>query len=201
MQARCLDLLVVVTTLAAFGSCHHATEIDPSPTVPLHSRWNGTIESPQTLAGAIQIHGSAWIGPISATDSSRTTANISIANAAANGIHPWAVRQGQCAVRRRHGDQGDVAHGRVVPQGNGQAEPVHRGHHQIHQDRFRPLQLHHVQGRFGVMGHDGWMSVIFQDVDQQLCDAGLVIDYENQWGSFRNSVGRNGARLIESPLA
>jgi len=29
-----LDLLVVVTTLALLGSCHHATEIDPSPTVP-----------------------------------------------------------------------------------------------------------------------------------------------------------------------
>jgi hypothetical protein len=98
MQARCLDLLVVVTTLALLGSCHHATEIYPSPTVPLHSRWNGTIESPQSLAGAIQIHGSAWIGPISATDSSRTTANISIANAAANGVHPWAVRQGQCGT-------------------------------------------------------------------------------------------------------
>jgi hypothetical protein len=79
-----------------FGSCHHATEIDPSPTVPLRQRWNGRLESPQSLAGAVQIHGSAWIGPATATDSSRTYANIAITNAAADGIHPWAVRQGQC---------------------------------------------------------------------------------------------------------
>jgi hypothetical protein len=98
MQARCLDLLVVVTTLALLGSCRHATQIDPSPTVPLHSRWNGTVGSPQSLTGVVQIHGSAWMGPVSATDSSRTSANISITNAATGGIHPWAVRQGQCGT-------------------------------------------------------------------------------------------------------
>jgi len=98
MQARYLDLVVVVTTLALLGSCHHSTEIDPAPTVPLHSRWNGTLESPQSLAGAVQIHGSAWIGPVSATDSSRTTASIMITNAAPKGVHPWAVRQGQCGT-------------------------------------------------------------------------------------------------------
>jgi hypothetical protein len=91
-------LVVVVTAIAMFGSCHHATEIDPSPTVPLRLRWNGTLESPQTLAGAVQIHGSTWIGPVSATDSSRTYASIAITNAAAGGLHPWSVRQGQCGT-------------------------------------------------------------------------------------------------------
>jgi hypothetical protein len=123
MQARYLDLTVVVTTLALLGSCHHATEIDPSPTVPLHSRWNATIESPQTLAGAVQIHGSAWIGPVSASDSSRTSASISITNAAAGGIHPWAVRQGQCGT-----DQGPFGSPSDYPPLKVQGDGMARSH-------------------------------------------------------------------------
>lgn len=112
MPRRCLNLMTLAAASAMVAGCflHHGQRIAASPTVPLRARWNGTLESPQSLAGAVQIHGTAWIGPATATDSSRTTVSISITNATSGGVHPWAVRQGQCGT-----DQGPLGAALAYP--------------------------------------------------------------------------------------
>jgi hypothetical protein len=83
--------LVVVAT-----GCHHGVLINPSPAIPMASRWTGTLASPQSLQGAVQIHGSAWMAPPSVSDSTRTLISMQIANAAPGGVHPWGVHRGSC---------------------------------------------------------------------------------------------------------
>ena len=123
MLRKGLNLIIVGGASVMLAGClfHHGERITASPTVPLRSRWNGTLESPQSLAGAIQIHGSTWIGPATASDSSRTTVSIAITNATSGGVHPWAVRQGQCGT-----DQGPFGAALAYPPlkvgGNGESE-------------------------------------------------------------------------------
>ena len=100
MLRRCVNVITLGAAGVMLAGClfHHAEQIAPSPTVPLRARWNGTLESPQSLAGAGQIHVNSGMGPGTATDSSRTAVSITITNATAGGVHPWAVRQGQCGT-------------------------------------------------------------------------------------------------------
>jgi hypothetical protein len=93
MMRRWRSLLSVGVVLAG---CHRSVEINPSPAIPMASRWNATLASPTNLAGAVQVRGSAWMAPVSRTDSSRTLVAIDIMNATPGGLHPWAVHQGQC---------------------------------------------------------------------------------------------------------
>lgn len=84
-------VLVIVAT-----GCHHSVEINPSPAIPMSSRWTATIASPADLRGAVEIHGAGWMAPPSLSDSSRTLVEIHIANASPGGVHPWGIHKGSC---------------------------------------------------------------------------------------------------------
>jgi hypothetical protein len=60
----------------------------------LNTRWHGTLASPATLAGAVQISGSATMAP--GSDARTTSVRLDLANAAPGGEHPWGLHRGQC---------------------------------------------------------------------------------------------------------
>jgi hypothetical protein len=88
--------LVLVGLSVVVVGCHSSVQINPAPNSRQADRWTAVLVSPQSLTGAVQIHGSAWMGPASASDSAHTLVSVSISNAAPGGVHPWSIHQGQC---------------------------------------------------------------------------------------------------------
>lgn len=92
-----LVLTVVLGALSATacnpfsrGQAVRVSTDDPT----MNTAWHGTLVSPVSLAGAVQMTGTALMAPD--VDSTRTTVNVSLANAAPGGLHPWEVREGRC---------------------------------------------------------------------------------------------------------
>ncbi len=98
-----------VLVIAAVG-CHHAVEINAKQPIPVGSRWTATLATPDALRGAVQIHGSAWMGPPAVGDTARALIAIQIANAAPGGVHPWGVHEGTCG-----NDRGIYGAGQAYP--------------------------------------------------------------------------------------
>lgn len=74
---------------------------DPAVTVTardatLNSRWHANLASPASLAGVVQMNGSASMAP--SPDGTSTNITISLANAAPGGVHPWSAHWGQCGT-------------------------------------------------------------------------------------------------------
>lgn len=110
MPARTLPM--VAAALLALAACNpfarkHAVQIS-SGEVSYSKRWNASLATPAELAGAIQVHGSAWMAPGQSTNT--TLVNVSISNAAPGGVHPWHVHRGQCG-----NDQGIVGQASDYP--------------------------------------------------------------------------------------
>ena len=87
-------------TLALAVACggNQAVRLDESNELP-GTRWQGTVSSPPTLDGAVEMTGSAWMAEAEESDSA-TYVQVSISNAAPGGVHPWQVRRGQCGSDR-----------------------------------------------------------------------------------------------------
>jgi hypothetical protein len=62
----------------------------------LNTRWHANLASPASLAGVVQMNGPASMAP--SPDSTSTDITIALANASPGGLHPWAVRRGQCGA-------------------------------------------------------------------------------------------------------
>ena len=62
----------------------------------LNTRWHANLVSPASLAGAVQMSGSASMAP--APDTTHTVVSLSLANAAPGGLHPWEARLGRCGT-------------------------------------------------------------------------------------------------------
>lgn len=93
-------MLTVTLALIASTACnpfHHAQAVHVSAQdATLNSRWHANLASPASLAGAVQMNGSASMAP-SPTGTS-TTITINLANASPGGRHPWAIHMGQCGA-------------------------------------------------------------------------------------------------------
>ena len=59
-------------------------------------RWNGTLASPASLAGAVQMKGAATMTP--STKAGNTSVNVNLSNATPGGMHPWQLHRGQCGL-------------------------------------------------------------------------------------------------------
>lgn len=93
--------LVLMTFAAVMFAACNPFRSDPAvqmsaedPT--LNSRWHANLASPATLAGAVQISGSASMAP--SPDGAHTDITLALANASPGGLHPWAVHRGQCGA-------------------------------------------------------------------------------------------------------
>jgi hypothetical protein len=84
--------------LCAFGavSCggHQPVELS-AKNQPLTPRWNATLTTPASLAGALQIRGTGWMAA-NDKNADQTMAQAQIENAAPGGLHPWHVHRGRC---------------------------------------------------------------------------------------------------------
>ena len=62
----------------------------------LNSTWHANLASPASLAGVIQMNGSASMAP--APEGGGTIVTLDLANASPGGVHPWEARAGQCGT-------------------------------------------------------------------------------------------------------
>ena len=60
----------------------------------VNSRWSGTLASPASLAGAVQIKGLVTMTP--GSNGGNTRVALDLSNASPGGVHPWQLRSGQC---------------------------------------------------------------------------------------------------------
>jgi hypothetical protein len=92
----------LVAALFALGACNpFRSPFKQQPVVQVstgdvnsNSRWHGSLTSPASLAGAVQINGTATMTPGSSTGNTYVRVNLS--NASPGGAHPWQLRRGQC---------------------------------------------------------------------------------------------------------
>ena len=94
---RIATLAVPLLVLTACGSFGRDPVVEVSTQdATLNSRWHGNLASPGSLAGAVQMRGSASMAP--SGDGSETDVTLTLANASPGGLHPWAVHRGQCGA-------------------------------------------------------------------------------------------------------
>jgi hypothetical protein len=62
--------------------------------VNANSRWSGTLASPSSLSGAVQMKGSVTMTP--GSNDGRTVVNLNLENATPGGVHPWQLHRGRC---------------------------------------------------------------------------------------------------------
>ncbi|HSH75993.1 MAG TPA: hypothetical protein VLA09_09955 [Longimicrobiales bacterium] len=99
---RVLATVLVLISAAACNTFNRGQAVRMSTQdTELNTRWHASLVSPASLAGAVQMSGSASMAP--ADDSMRTVVALSLANAAPGGLHPWEARLGQCGMTTDYG--------------------------------------------------------------------------------------------------
>ena len=111
--------LLAFTACSSFGRDPVVEVSVQDPT--LNTRWHANLVSPATLAGAVQMRGSASMAP--SMDGSGTNVALNLANAAPGGLHPWAVHRGQCGAGTDNGVFGSTeAYQALEVEGDGLAD-------------------------------------------------------------------------------
>jgi hypothetical protein len=100
-QSRFLALAAGAFLLAACNPFRSPLKQDPvvnvsTRDVNANARWNGALASPVSLAGAVQMRGSATMTPGPSSD--KTDVRVSLSNASPGGVHPWQLHRGQCGA-------------------------------------------------------------------------------------------------------
>ena len=94
---RFVAIAASALALAACGSFGRKPAVQMSARdANVNTRWHATITSPASLAGAVQMTGSASMTP--GSNSGNTLVALNIANAAPGGVHPWQLHRGQCGA-------------------------------------------------------------------------------------------------------
>lgn len=96
-------LLTVALAVLASTACFHQDPVVEvtAKDATLNTRWHANLASPATLAGAVQMNGSASMAP--SPDSVSTVITLDLANASPGGLHPWAMHRGQCGTGTDYG--------------------------------------------------------------------------------------------------
>jgi hypothetical protein len=103
MSAHQILTFAVVTLVSTACNPFHqrpAVEVTAQDAT-LNTRWHANLASPASLAGAVQMNGTASMAP--SQDSTSTDVTLALANATPGGIHPWAVHWGQCGEGQDRG--------------------------------------------------------------------------------------------------
>lgn len=102
-RSKRLTTIVTSTALAALAlaACNpFRSPFKSDPVVEVtrdanvNSRWSGTLASPASLSGAVQMKGSVTMTP--GTNGGNTRVSLDLSNASPGGVHPWQLRAGQC---------------------------------------------------------------------------------------------------------
>lgn len=121
---KCLQIVVssVALTLGACSMMKPAVEVSGRD-VNLNSSWHANIASPQDLAGAVQMNGSASMAP--GVKRATTQVALKLGNTAPGGIHPWAIHLGQCGQDQGvFGDPQNYPPLQVSADGTGQSTAI-----------------------------------------------------------------------------
>jgi hypothetical protein len=94
MISRTIVIGAAALALAGCNPFHRSPAVEMSAADEnLNTRWNGTFASPSSLAGVVQMSGSATMAP----GGDRVThVRVDLANATPGGEHPWGLHRGQC---------------------------------------------------------------------------------------------------------
>lgn len=103
MNAR--QFLTVTLAVLTSAACNPFRS-DPAVQVTtedatLNSRWHANLASPASLAGVVQMNGSASMAP--GRNGTSTTITLNLANASPGGVHPWSAHWGQCGAGMDNG--------------------------------------------------------------------------------------------------
>jgi hypothetical protein len=99
---RNFAIALSVVAATACNPFHHDQAVRVSTEdATLNSRWHANLASPASLAGVVQMNGSASFAPDPTGASTRIT--IDLANASPGGRHPWEVHRGQCGPGTDYG--------------------------------------------------------------------------------------------------
>lgn len=103
-------MLALAGALALASACnpfHREPAVQVSARdATLNSTWHANLASPASLAGVVQMNGSATMAP--GPGGKGTTITVNLANAAPGGRHPWSARWGQCGSDTDNGVFGAV---------------------------------------------------------------------------------------------
>ena len=95
--ARILGVSLSILGLAACNAFRQQGAVELSTgDAALNSRWHANLASPASLAGIVQMNGSASMAP--APGGSGTIVTLDLANASPGGVHPWEARVGECGT-------------------------------------------------------------------------------------------------------
>jgi hypothetical protein len=114
--------LVTVLVATACNPFHRGQAVEVSTgDAMLNSRWHANLASPSSLAGVVQMNGSASMAPDRSGIS--TIVVLDLANASPGGVHPWEMRRGRCGNGTDYGVFGSTdAYSAVEVDSDGHAE-------------------------------------------------------------------------------
>lgn len=92
---RLVTIAVAVLITAACNPFNRGQAVEMTTAdATLNTRWHANLASPASLAGAVQMSGSASMAPND--DGTRTVVTLDLANASPGGSHPWGMHRGRC---------------------------------------------------------------------------------------------------------
>jgi len=118
---RFLTIMLCGFTATACNPFHRSQAVQVSAgDAALNTTWHANLASPASLAGAVQMSGSASMAPD--PDGTHTVIHIALANASPGGLHPWEAHEGQCSPGADYGVLGSSdAYDRMTVDSDGRA--------------------------------------------------------------------------------
>ncbi|MEP6991057.1 MAG: hypothetical protein ABJA80_09030 [bacterium] len=87
-----LAIITLGASVAGCGMLNKGSGTEINTASDMRNAWTATLATPSTLAGAVQLHGTAsWM-----RDGNDSKVMVSISNATPGGQHPWHVHMGRC---------------------------------------------------------------------------------------------------------
>ncbi|CAN5860831.1 hypothetical protein BH11GEM1_BH11GEM1_21470 [soil metagenome] len=87
-----LAIIALGASAAGCGMLSRSSGPEINSASDTRNAWTATLATPSTLAGAVQLHGTAsWM-----RDGNDSKVMVSISNATPGGQHPWHVHSGRC---------------------------------------------------------------------------------------------------------
>ena len=121
---RLPHIVVIAASTIAVAACnpfHKDPVSEVTRDANVNSRWQASLVTPASLAGAVQIKGYATMQP--GHNNVDTDFSLNVSNATPGGVHPWQVHRGQCGADEGVvGSEGNYKAIKVGEDGNGNSK-------------------------------------------------------------------------------
>ena len=92
---RHMTAALAIVAISACNPFHRTPAVQVTRDDNAHLRWSGTLTSPATLTGVVQIGGVTAMRP---ADKGGSRITVDVSNATPGGVHPWQLHRGQCGA-------------------------------------------------------------------------------------------------------